>query len=70
MDLTIDRIEEGTAVLIGREDETVRISIPAGHLPPGSREGDVLTMTLERDDAATRAAKEKVSGLITRLRKS
>ena len=69
MDMTIDRIEEGIAILIGREDETVRLKIPAAHLPPGCREGDILRMTLEQDKEAAARARERVSALQDRLRK-
>ena len=68
MDLTIDRIEEGIAILIGREDGTVRLKIPAEHLPPGSKEGDILTMTLLRDPGATARARDRVRSLQERLR--
>ena len=69
MKATIDRIEGRVAVLIDREDDTRHISIPASLLPPGSREGDILTLSLERDEEATAAARARVSGLVEKLRK-
>jgi hypothetical protein len=69
MNLTIDRIEEGIAVLIGRDDETVRMTIPVSRLPPGSQEGDILSLTFSLDTAATAAAKERARGLIEKLTK-
>jgi hypothetical protein len=69
MKATVDRIEGGIAVLIDREDDTRHISIPVPLLPPGSREGDVITLTLERDEEATAVAKARVSGLVEKLRK-
>lgn len=69
MKVSIDRIEEGTAVLIVREDPSLRIRIPAVLLPPGSREGDVLTWVLEPDPAATGAAEERVTSLIEKMKK-
>ena len=69
MELTIDRIEEGIAVLIGSEDGTVRMSIPVARLPPGSREGDILTMTLVPDPDATVRARDRVMALQERMRK-
>jgi hypothetical protein len=69
MKATVDRIEEGIAVLIDRDDDTRRISIPVSLVPRGSREGDVITLTLERDEEATAAAKARVSGLVEKLRK-
>lgn len=69
MKASIDRIDEGIAVLIIQEDPYQRIRIPAGFLPVGSREGDVLTLTLEPDPAGTAAAKERVAGHIESLKK-
>jgi len=69
MEMTIDRIEVGIAVLIGREDESVRLKIPAAHLPPGCREGDIIRMTLQPDPEATARARERVGALQDRLRK-
>lgn len=68
MELTIDRIEEGIAILIGREDETIRVTIPVAHLPPTSREGDILTMTLVPDPGATARARDRVRALQERMR--
>jgi hypothetical protein len=67
MKAVVDRIEGTLAVLISCEDESVRLNLPATLLPPGTREGDIVTLSLERDEEATRAAKERVSGLIKKL---
>jgi hypothetical protein len=69
MKVTIDRVEGTVAVLISLEDESVRVNIPVSLLPPGCREGDILTIRIERDRAATEAAQERVSGLIEKLKK-
>ena len=69
MNVSIDRIEQGIAVLVMREEPRERITFPAVLLPPGCREGDVLNLTLECDPAATAAARERVSGLIENLKK-
>lgn len=69
MKVSIDRIDEGIAVLIVQEDPSQRIRLPASLLPPGSREGDILTLSLEQDPDATGAAKERVTGLIERMEK-
>jgi hypothetical protein len=68
MKATIDHIEGGIAVLVSREDETLRLQIPVSVLPPGSREGDILSVTLERDEEATRLAKAETVSLIEHLR--
>jgi hypothetical protein len=68
MRATIDRIEGTLAVLISREDESVRINLPVSLLPPGCREGDIVLITIERDTEATMAAKDRVSDRIEKLR--
>lgn len=69
MKVCVDRIEEGVAVLVMQDDPFDRIRIPVSLLPPGCREGVVLTLTLEADPAETAAAKERVTGLIDKLKK-
>jgi hypothetical protein len=63
----VDRIEGAVAELISCEDESVQVNVPVPLLPPGCREGDILTLRIERDRAATKAAQEQVSGLIEKL---
>jgi len=70
MKVTIDRIEGTVAVLVSREDESVRVNVPVSLLPPGSREGDILTIRIEQDREATEAAQKRVSGLIEKLKKT
>jgi hypothetical protein len=69
MKVTLDRIEGTVAVLISRADESVWVNVPLSLLPPGCREGDILTIRIERDIQATEAAQERVSGLIEKLKK-
>lgn len=66
--VTLDRIEEGTAVLLVRDDETVKIDIPFFLLPAESKEGDILDITIDRDVHETEDAKERVSGLLEKLK--
>jgi len=69
MKVSIDRIEGTVAVLISRADESVRVNVPLSLLPPSCREGDILTIRIERDIQVTEAAQERVSGLIEKLKK-
>jgi hypothetical protein len=70
MKAMIDRIDEGIAVLISLDDETLRVNVPVLLLPDGSREGDILTIACERDVEATRVAHERMAGLVDRLKRS
>lgn len=66
--VTLDRIEEGTAVLLIRDDETVKINIPLFLLPECSKEGDVLDITITKDVQETADAKKRVSSLLEKLK--
>ncbi|MDV4343271.1 DUF3006 domain-containing protein [Methanoculleus sp. YWC-01] len=65
---SLDRVEEGLAVLLLREDESVRFTIPRSLLPPDAREGDTLEIVIRRDVAATEEARRRVAERIARLR--
>jgi hypothetical protein len=68
MKMTIDRVEDTIAILISCQDESVRVNVPVSLLPQGYREGDILTIRIERDLPATNAAHGRVSGLIEKLK--
>jgi hypothetical protein len=68
MKATIDRIESSLAVMIAQDDESVRFSLPLSLLPAGSREGDIIVISIERDIEATIAAQERVLGIIEQLK--
>jgi hypothetical protein len=65
---TIDRIEEGLAVLLCG-DEPVRFTLPLSLLPEGSREGDVIDMAFSRNVEETEDARRRVAERIERLRR-
>lgn len=65
---TLDRIEDSTAVLLLRNDESIKIDFPLFLLPPGSKEGDILNLSIDREIQETEAAKERVSALIDKLK--
>jgi len=69
MKATIDRIEEGIAVLISIEEMPARMTVPASLLPPGAKEGECITLSIERDDMATEEARVRVTGLLDKLKK-
>lgn len=67
--VTLDRIEEGIAVLLVRNEETIKINIPLFLLPSESREGDILDITIDKDMKETEDAKERVLSLLEKLKK-
>jgi hypothetical protein len=69
MKVTIDRFEDGYAVLLVRGQEQVHIDFPAELLPEGSREGDILDLRICRDEAGTEETRKRVSDLIEKLKK-
>ena len=66
--VTLDRIEGSIAVLLLRDEESIKIDIPLFLLPPESREGDILNISIVRDTQETEAAKERVSALLEKLK--
>ena len=69
MKATIDRIEGKMAVLLMGEDGKAKVNMPLSLLPEGCKEGDILSISIERDPEATSQAKERVSGLMDKLKK-
>ncbi|KUK63360.1 MAG: Uncharacterized protein XD82_0371 [Methanoculleus marisnigri] len=67
--VSLDRVEEGLAVLLLREDESVRFTLPRSLLPDDAREGDILEIAIRRDVAATAEARRRVAERIERLRR-
>ncbi len=69
MKATIDRIEGTTVVLIPLDGGMMNFTLPVFLIPPGCREGDILTIGIERDPAGTADARKRVSGRISILEK-
>jgi Protein of unknown function (DUF3006) len=70
MKAVIDRLESGFAVLTFPDNGGVRVNVPVTILPPVCNEGDILTVTVERDETSTLEAKRRVSELIENLIRS
>ena len=68
MRAVIDRVEGELAVLLVG-DESIKLNVPLSLLPVGCKEGDLLNISFERDPEATEQAKERVSGLMEKLKK-
>lgn len=67
--VSLDRIEEGLAVLLLRDDESVRFTLPRALLPRNAREGDILEIAVRRDVAATEEVRRRVAERIERMRR-
>ncbi len=65
---TLDRIEDSTAVLLLRDEESIKIDVPLSLLPQESKEGDILDISITRDIQETEDAKERVSALLEKLK--
>jgi hypothetical protein len=65
--VTLDRIEENIAVLLVRDEEKIKINIPIFLLPEGTREGEILDITISRTKKETEEAKKRVSTLLEKL---
>jgi len=66
MHVSVDRIEGDIAVLLSREAH--RWLLPAELLPAGTKEGDVLVVTLEPDPEETESRRRSIGELQRRLR--
>lgn len=69
MRAVIDRIEGKLAVLLIGDEGKITVNFPLSLLPEGSKESDVLSISIERDPQASQQAKERVSGLMEKLKK-
>jgi hypothetical protein len=69
--LCIDRFEgkqKSIAVLL--TDDGISISFPRALLPNGAKAGDVLTLSIERDDEASRKLAEQTRAIQKDLKKT
>lgn len=69
MKATLDRIEGDMAVLLVRDDESIRLNMPLALLPEGCREGDILNISVTKDEKATEDARARISSLQARLKR-
>jgi hypothetical protein len=61
---TIDRFEEGKAVLIGEHFEVI---IPKKLVPKSCLEGDILHLTLSSDKAETEQRRKKAKEILNEI---
>ena len=69
--VTVDSIEGSSAVLLLRtEDGEIPLGVfPLSLLPSDIQSGDILSLTLEKDENETRAAEERIRILQELLKK-
>ena len=65
----VDRIDEGVAVLVLCGGAGKTITLPSSLLPDGSKEGDIVSLSVQPDPDATEAERAQVAATIERLRK-
>jgi hypothetical protein len=66
---TIDRIENDTAVLILHSGSHKPVVFPSALLPDGCGEGDIVTLTFERDPGETRKERDGIEEQVERIKK-
>ena len=64
---TVDRSEEGDAVLLLRDEESTTVNWPLETIPFSVSEGDILTFEIEKDEEEREAARERVKSLLQKL---
>jgi hypothetical protein len=65
--VSLDRVEDGMAVLTA--EDSLRWLVPAGYLPEGVKEGDVLRVSFHPDPEATERLAGQIRELQDRLRR-
>jgi len=63
----IDQINEGKALLLLGDDESVKVTVPVEWLPEGVREGQAMHLAFSLDFEATEKAKARVQSLLDKL---
>jgi hypothetical protein len=64
---TLDRIENGIAILLVRPEESIQILWPVSALPEDAVEGAILDISVDVDEGKTQAAEERVQSLLDKL---
>ena len=55
-------------MLLIRDGKNIKINVPLVLLPAGSKEGDILDITIQKDEKETREARERVASFIEKLK--
>lgn len=68
MQVTVDRIEDGIAILLIRPEEKYSLEIPIDYLPAEIHESDILSVDFKREVRETNQAKQRVRNLLEKLK--
>lgn len=63
----LDRFEDGWAVLVCDEQELGQVLLPRQLLQEMAQVGDVLRISIDKDDAETAARRRRVKSLLDKL---
>jgi hypothetical protein len=69
MKATFDRFEGDVAVLLVRDDESIKLNMPIALLPEGVREGDILDIAITIDKKAAEDSKARLASLMKGLKR-
>lgn len=65
--VSVDRIEDGLAVLVVWDEHNMQLEWPVSLLPESIREGSVLSISVSQDEQTRSETRDKVSGLLQKL---
>lgn len=65
----VDQVEEGLALVVLSDDDSVYFNLPLRYLPPGTRAGSHLQLNFSLDDEAARQTQERAEELSRELTK-
>ncbi|HVP93984.1 MAG TPA: DUF3006 domain-containing protein [Methanoregulaceae archaeon] len=68
MKAIVDRIENHLAVLLLKPDEKIQFTLPSDAIP-GIEEGDIVEITVTKDENETRKAGIRSTELVEKLKK-
>lgn len=63
----VDRISEGTAVVLTGEEEGLELTLPLTLLPSGVCEGDYVRASFELDEEARKRARAEIERMMDEL---
>lgn len=65
--VSVDRIENGLAILVLWDDCSTQIEWPVSLLPESTSEGSVLSIRISQDEQKRNETRQKISGLLQKF---